>query len=78
MRRDRNKRTRPLALLLLAPAVLALAGTVSAARDTDRVEVRVGELILRGRGGFRPETLPKHRDAPIMLYGGGKGLDGLG
>jgi hypothetical protein len=61
-------------LLWLAPVLVALvlAGTVSAARDTDRVEVRIGELILKGRGGFRPEALPKHKDAPIMIYGGGK------
>lgn len=61
-------------LFWLAPVLVALvvAGTVSAARDTDRVEVRIGELILKGRGGFRPEALPKYKDAPILIYGGGK------
>ena len=58
--------------MLALLAVLALGGAASAARDTDRIEVRIGDLILRGRGGFRPEALPKHHDAPIMLYGGGK------
>ncbi|HXR31755.1 MAG TPA: hypothetical protein VN752_11505 [Solirubrobacterales bacterium] len=67
-----DKRRKPLALVLALLAVLALGGAASAARDTDRIEVRIGDLILRGRGGFRPEALPKHHDAPIMLYGGGK------
>ncbi len=53
-------------------AALALAGTAAAVRDVNRVELRVGDLIIIGRGGFHPEALPKHHDAPISIYGGGK------
>lgn len=71
MRRHRHRNL--LILVLLAVAALALAATVvSARRDNDSVELRAGNLIIKGRGGFRPETLPKFHDAPIMLYGGGK------
>jgi hypothetical protein len=60
------------ALALLALAVAAVAGTASAVRDNDRVELRAGDLLIVGHGGFRPETLPRYKDAPIMIYGGGK------
>jgi hypothetical protein len=53
-------------------AVAALAAAASAVRSNDRVELRAGDLIIVGYGGFRPQTLPKHRDAPIAVYGGGK------
>jgi hypothetical protein len=52
--------------------VLGLAGIANAVRDNDRVELRAGDLIIVGRGGFRPETLPRNHDAPITIYGGGK------
>ncbi|MFP5387925.1 MAG: hypothetical protein ACLGG5_01315, partial [Thermoleophilia bacterium] len=70
----RRHRRRDLFILsLLAVAALALAATVvSARRDNDTVKLRVGDLLINGRGGFRPETLPKHHDAPIEIYGGGK------
>jgi hypothetical protein len=61
-----------LALSVLALAVGALIGTASAVRDNDRVELRAGDLLIVGHGGFRPETLPRHKNAPIMIYGGGK------
>jgi hypothetical protein len=35
-------------------------------------ELRLGNLIVRGDGGFSPKALPKHRDAPITLHGGGR------
>jgi hypothetical protein len=57
------------ALLLLG---LVLAATASAVRDNDRIELRAGDLIIVGHGGFRPEALPKYHDAPITIYGGGK------
>jgi hypothetical protein len=60
------------AVTLLALAVAAVAVTASAVRDNDRVELRAGDLLIVGHGGFRPETLPRHKDAPIMIYGGGK------
>jgi hypothetical protein len=57
------------ALLTLS---LVLAATASAVRKVEKVELRAGDLIAVGYGGFRPETLPKYHDAPIALYGGGK------
>jgi len=46
--------------------LFVLVGTASAIR------IRAGDLIAIGDGGFRPTTLPKHRDAPIILYGHGR------
>ena len=57
---------------LLVLFVFALAGIASAVRSNDRVELRAGDLIIIGHGGFRPETLPRTHDAPITIYGGGK------
>src|SRR4051794_41316310 len=68
-----QRRKNLLILSLLAVAALALAATVvSARRDNDTVKLRAGDLVINDRGGFRPETLPKHHDAPIKIYGGGK------
>jgi len=53
-------------------ALLAIAATAGAAKKVERVELRAGDLLIVGNGGFRPETLPKHKDAPIEIYGGGK------
>jgi hypothetical protein len=67
--RARKKLT---ALAVLALAVLAFAATAGAVKKVERVELRLGDLVIIGKGGFRPETLPKDRFAPIELYGGGK------
>jgi hypothetical protein len=67
----RHKR-KLLGLGLLVVAVLAVAATAGAVRDVEKVELRAGDLLIVGRGGFKPETLPKHHDAPIKIYGGGK------
>jgi hypothetical protein len=53
-------------LLALATGVLALAAVASG------LTVRVGDLILEADGGFAPQALPKYKDAPITLHGGGK------
>lgn len=65
-------RKRNLALAALGLIALALVATAAAKRDNDRVHLRVGDLLIQGRGGFRPEALPKFHDAPILIYGGGK------
>jgi len=57
---------------LLCLAVLALVATAGAVRDIEKVHLRVGDLLIEGYGGFKPEQLPKHHDAPIKIYGGGK------
>ncbi len=46
--------------------LLAMVGTAGA------LKVRAGDLILNADGGFTPTALPKHKDAPITLHGGGK------
>jgi hypothetical protein len=61
-----------LALSVIGLVVLALAVVAEARRDNDKVKLIAGDLVIEGRGGFRPETLPRHHDAPIMIYGGGK------
>ncbi len=45
--------------------LLVMAGTAGA------LKIRVGDLVLNADGGFSPTVLPKHRDAPITLHGGG-------
>jgi len=54
------------AALLAVAGVLLLGGTAAA------LIVRVGDLVLDAEGGFAPTKLPKHEDAPIKIYGGGK------
>jgi hypothetical protein len=50
--------------------LLALAGTAVA--SSFRQHVEVGNLVLDAEGGFSPNALPKHHDAPIITHGGGK------
>ncbi len=52
--------------------LLVTAGMTSAAKLVEKVEIRAGDLLIVGFGGFKPETLPKNVDAPIKIYGGGK------
>src|SRR5213078_2284252 len=61
-------RKRLLALAALGVAMLALAGTASALK----VHLQLGEILVLGEGGFSPKRLPKNRDAPIEIHGGGK------
>jgi hypothetical protein len=53
-------------LVAAALVLLVAAGTAGAIR------IRGGDLIVIANGGFSPTALPKYRDAPIELYGGGK------
>jgi len=69
--RGRSRRKKLVAVGLLALVVLALTATAGAVRDIEKVHIQVGDLVIDGWGGFKPETLPKHRDAPIKIYGGG-------
>ncbi len=52
--------------------LLVLAAGATAFKNSERIELRAGNLIVIGHGGFRPETLPRHHDAPIVFFGGGK------
>ena len=49
-------------------AALALLVAASSAQG---IEIRAGDLIVNGDGGFKPKTLPKYTDAPITIHGGG-------
>jgi len=64
----RRARTRLIALGLLCSATFVLAGTASAIK----VHLQLGELVVDGEGGFSPKRLPKKRDAPIEIHGGGR------
>ena len=50
-------------------ALLALALGAGGARA---LHLQIGELVVQAEGGFAPKALPKHRDAPITIHGGGK------
>jgi hypothetical protein len=54
------------AIAVAALALAIAAGTASA------LVLEAGDLVLHAEGGFAPTRLPKHEDAPIKLYGGGK------
>ncbi len=60
----------PIAIALVL--LLVFVVTAAAIRKGERIELRAGNLVLVGRGGFAPEALPKHRNAPITLHGAGR------
>lgn len=53
---------------------IALAALVLmiAAAGASALVLELGDLVVDAEGGFAPTSLPKHEDAPIKLYGGGK------
>jgi hypothetical protein len=53
----------------IALATVALA---IAAASASALVLEAGDLVLNAEGGFAPTKLPKHVDAPIKIYGGGK------
>jgi len=56
---------------ILAGAVLLLLATAATAYAF-HVHVVEGNLVLDAEGGFAPKALPKHKNAPIKAWGGGK------
>jgi len=54
--------------LLRTLIALAAVGLVSAGA-AEAIKLRIGNIVIVGDGGFTPTTLPKHRDAPIKLFG---------
>jgi len=54
------------AVALATLMVLIVVATASA------LVLEAGDLVLNAEGGFAPTKLPKHEDAPIKIYGGGK------
>jgi hypothetical protein len=56
---------------VLTTGVLA-ATLLLVATSAYAFELRLGNLIVHGDGGFSPKALPKKRNAPITLHGGGR------
>jgi hypothetical protein len=54
-----------------ATVLVALALAIGAATASALV-LEAGDLVVNANGGFAPTKLPKHEDAPIKLFGGGK------
>ncbi len=52
--------------------VALLAVVATAVASSFHQHIVVGNLVLDAEGGFSPNTLPKHHNAPITAYGGGK------
>ena len=57
-------------------AVVAVLGLLIAAAvataSSFHVHIKEGNLIVDAEGGFEPNALPKHEDAPIVTHGGGE------
>lgn len=51
--------------------LLVVVGSARAVKKVERVELRAGDLLIIGHGGFTPEKLPRFRNAPIKLHYGG-------
>lgn len=60
----------------LGVAVLAVAATLAvaqlAAGTAGGAEIRVGNMVLRADGGFKPQALPKRQRVPIRFQGWAK------
>lgn len=52
--------------------VALLVVVAAAAASSFHQHIVIGNLVLDAEGGFSPNTLPKHKNAPITAYGGGK------
>jgi hypothetical protein len=56
----------------LVAGALGLLLLLTASAGVYALTIRVGDIVLTADGGFAPTALPKHHDAPITIYGGGK------
>jgi hypothetical protein len=54
-------------MIMVLTALSPLAATAAHA-----FRLQLGDLVIHGDGGFSPKALPKHRNAPITLHGGGR------
>src|ERR1044072_7655547 len=55
-----------------ALALLVVAATAGAVKKVEKIPLRAGDIVIEGFGGFEPEALPKNKNAPITIHGGGK------
>lgn len=50
---------------------IGLLALLIAASSAQAIRIQLGDLIVHGDGGFSPKTLPKYKNAPITVHGGG-------
>lgn len=56
----------------IVAGVVLLALVAATTASAFHVHVVLGNLVLDAEGGFAPKTLPRHENAPIKAWGGGK------
>jgi hypothetical protein len=54
---------------LLRTLVVVVALGLLSAGAAEAIKLRIGNIVIVGDGGFAPTKLPKHRNAPIKLFG---------
>ena len=54
---------------LLRTLVVVVALGLLSAGAAEAIKLRIGNIVIVGDGGFSPTKLPKHRNAPIKLFG---------
>ena len=54
---------------LLRTLVVVAALALVSAGAAEAIKLRIGNIVIVGDGGFTPTKLPKHRNAPIKLFG---------
>ena len=59
-------RKKTLIATALVMGLLAVAATAA-----DALKLTAGPIVINAEGGFTPQALPKHENAPISLHGGG-------
>jgi len=55
-----------------AAIAMALGLLLFAVASAGAITLRAGDIVIVANGGFTPQALPRDRDAPIVLYGGGR------
>jgi len=55
-----------------AALALALAVAVACTTAAAALTLRAGDILIQAHGGFTPRALPRDRDAPISVRGGGR------
>jgi hypothetical protein len=56
---------------LLVATGLALVAFAGLATVAHALHLQLGEIVVEAEGGFAPQALPRHENAPITLHGGG-------
>jgi hypothetical protein len=64
----RRRRPRRLLGVLLGLAIVAAFWAASAYA----LHLQAGDIVIEAEGGFAPQALPRHDNAPITIHGGGR------